>query len=44
MGVSRARNYSSMEAFEIVGLVSQTPASRNQLSEELGGLPTYSSY
>ncbi len=44
MGVSHARAYHSMEAFEIVGLVSRTPTSRNQLSDELGGLPTYSSY
>ncbi len=44
MGKSHARAYHSMDAFEIVGLVSRTPASRNQVSEELGGLPTFESY
>ncbi len=44
MGISHARAYHAMEQFEIVGLVSRTPASRNKLSEELGGLPTYSSF
>lgn len=44
MGTSHARAYHSMDDFEIVGLVSRTPASRNQLSEELGGLPTYASF
>ncbi|MCY3629035.1 MAG: Gfo/Idh/MocA family oxidoreductase [Bacteroidota bacterium] len=44
MGTSHARAYHSMDAFEIVGLVSRTSASRNRLSEELGGLPTYASF
>lgn len=44
MGASHARAYHSMEEFEIVGLVSRTPASRNRLSEELGGLPTFDSF
>ena len=44
MGTSHARAYHSMDTFEIVGLVSRTSASRNQLSEELGGLPTYASF
>ena len=44
MGISHARAYHSMDAFEIVGLVSRTPPSRNRLSEELGGLPTFSSF
>ena len=45
MGVSHARAYHAMDdSFEIVGLVSRTPTSRNQLSEELGGLPTFASY
>lgn len=44
MGTSHARAYHSMDAFEIAGLVSRTSASRNRLSEELGGLPTYASF
>lgn len=44
MGTSHARAYHSMDDFEIVGLVSRTPASRNRVSEELGGLPTYASF
>lgn len=44
MGASHARAYHSMDAFQIVGLVSRTPASRNQVSEELGGLPTFNSF
>ena len=30
--------------FEIVGLVSRKPESREKLSKELGGLPTYASF
>ncbi len=44
MGTSHARAYHKLDAFEIVGLVSRTPASRNRLSEELGGYPTFSSF
>ena len=44
MGSSHARAYDQMEAFDIVGLVSRNPKSRNQLSEELGGLPTFADY
>jgi len=44
MGTSHARAYHAMDAFEIVGLVSRTPASRDRLSAELGGLPTFSSF
>ena len=44
MGTSHARAYHSMDDFEIVGLVSRTSASRNRVSEELGGLPTYASF
>lgn len=44
MGASHARAYHSMDAFKITGLVSRTPTSRNRLSEELGGLPTYASF
>ncbi len=44
MGTSHARAYHKLEQFEIVGLVSRSPGSRNSLSEELGGLPTYSDF
>jgi predicted dehydrogenase len=44
MGKSHARAYHTMDAFEIVGLVSRTPKSRNALSEELGGYPTFGDY
>ncbi len=41
MGASHARAYKHLDAFEIVGLVSRSPESRNRLAQELGGLPTY---
>jgi predicted dehydrogenase len=41
MGTSHARAYHKIEDFEIAGLVSRGPESRNRLSEELGGLPTF---
>ncbi|WP_420601792.1 Gfo/Idh/MocA family protein [Flagellimonas sp.] len=44
MGTSHARAYHKLEQFQIVGLVSRSPGSRNSLSEELGGLPTYSDF
>ena len=44
MGASHARAYHKMDDFEIVGLVSRGPESRNRLSEELGGLPTFGSF
>lgn len=44
MGTSHARAYHAIDAFEIVGLVSRTPGSRDRLSAELGGLPTFSSF
>ena len=44
MGTSHARAYHKMDEFEIVGLVSRTPASRERLSEELGGLPMYGDF
>ena len=43
MGTSHARAYHAMEAFEIAGLVSRNPESRERLSNELGGYPTYGS-
>lgn len=44
MGTSHARAYHKLEDFNIVGLVSRGPESRERLSEELGGLPTYDNY
>lgn len=43
MGSSHARAYHGLEGFEIAGLVSRQPESRQRLSEELGGYPTFSS-
>ena len=44
MGASHARAYRRVEGFEIVGLVSRKPVSRESLSKELGGLPTYDAF
>ena len=44
MGASHARAYHKMPEFEIAGLVSRGPASREALSRELGGLPEFSDY
>ncbi|NND35166.1 MAG: Gfo/Idh/MocA family oxidoreductase, partial [Saprospiraceae bacterium] len=44
MGISHARAYHAIDQFEIVGLVSRKPDSRNRLSQELGGLPTYANF
>lgn len=44
MGASHARAYHKMPEFEIVGLVSRGPDSRNKLSVELGGVPTFGDY
>ncbi|MEM8487212.1 MAG: Gfo/Idh/MocA family oxidoreductase [Bacteroidota bacterium] len=44
MGTSHARAYHNIEEFDIVGLVSRTPASRERLSEELGGLPMFGDF
>jgi predicted dehydrogenase len=41
MGTSHARAYHQLNGFEIVGLVSRKPESREKLSKELGGLPTF---
>ena len=43
MGASHARAYHRMEGFEITALVSRNPESRERLSRELGGYPTFSS-
>lgn len=44
MGISHARAYHTIDDFEIVGLVSRKPESRNRLSEELGGQPTFDNF
>ena len=44
MGTSHARAYHQLEGFEIVGLVSRKPESRERLSQELGGYPTFGDY
>ncbi|NHF59029.1 Gfo/Idh/MocA family oxidoreductase [Flavobacteriaceae bacterium TP-CH-4] len=44
MGTSHARAYHQLEGFEIVGLVSRKPESRERLSNELGGLPTFGDF
>ena len=44
MGTSHARAYHAMKEFNIVGLISRTPASRERLSAELGGYPTFSNF
>jgi len=44
MGISHARAYHQRTEFEIVGLVSRKPESREKLSKELGGLPTYDNF
>ena len=44
MGISHARAYHQLTEFDIVGLVSRKPQSREKLSQELGGLPTYASF
>lgn len=44
MGTSHARAYHKLDGFEIVGLVSRGAKSRERLSNELGGVPTFSDY
>ena len=44
MGTSHARAYRQLDGFEIVGLVSRKPESRERLSKKLGGLPTFEDY
>lgn len=44
MGTSHARAYDKLPGFNIAGLVSRGSDSRERLSNELGGLPTFSSY
>ncbi|NDV44503.1 Gfo/Idh/MocA family protein [Flagellimonas sediminis] len=44
MGTSHAQAYHKLEGFEIVGLVSRGAKSREQLSNELGGVAAFSDY
>lgn len=44
MGASHARAYERMDDVEIVGLVSRAPATRDALSSELGGKPTFEDF
>ncbi len=44
MGASHARAYHKMPEFDVVGLVSRGPTSRQALSKELGGVPEFSDY
>ncbi|MEN8799515.1 MAG: Gfo/Idh/MocA family oxidoreductase [Flavobacteriaceae bacterium] len=44
MGTSHAKAYHQLDEFEIVGLVSRRPESRERLSETLGGYPTFGDY
>jgi len=41
MGASHARAYAALDEFELVGVVSRGPESRESLSAELGGVPPY---
>src|SRR5690349_20954664 len=44
MGASHARAYHKMPEFEVVGVVSRGPKSRQAISKELGGVPEFSDY
>ena len=44
MGTSHARAYYKLPGFEIAGLVSRKPQSRERLSDELGGLPKFGDF
>ena len=44
MGTSHARAYHQLDGFEIVGLVSRKPESREKISQELGGYPTFDNF
>jgi len=44
MGTSHARAYHKLPGFEIAGLVSRKPESRERLSKELGGLPKFGDF
>ena len=44
MGASHARAYNKIEDFEIVGVVSRGPESREKLARELGGVPAFGDF
>src|SRR5699024_4360463 len=44
MGTSHARAYNQLKGVNIIGLVSRRSESRERLSEELGGSPTFANY
>lgn len=44
MGASHARAYHALDGFQIVGLVSRKPESREALSKALGGYPTFADF
>jgi predicted dehydrogenase len=44
MGSAHARAYRSLEAFELVGLVSRKPASRERVARETGGPPCFADF
>ena len=44
MGASHARAYHKMPQFQVAGVVSRGPASRQKLSRELGGVPDFADY
>ena len=44
MGTSHARAYRQLNEFQVVGLISRKPESREKLSKELGGVPTFGDF
>ncbi|MBI5850649.1 MAG: Gfo/Idh/MocA family oxidoreductase [Planctomycetes bacterium] len=44
MGASHARAYHAIDGFQIVGLVSRKPESREALAKALGGYPTFADF
>lgn len=44
MGSSHAKAYKELDGFELLGLVSRKPASREALSAALGGIPTFDNF
>lgn len=44
MGASHSRAYKNLEGFNLVGLVSRGAESREKLSKELGGIPSFNSF
>src|SRR5690625_8008698 len=44
MVTSHSRAYQKIDGFNIVGLVSRSRESRERLSDELGGLPTFGDF